>query len=75
MVIIAAGRSHGPKPYGAGSQRANRSPQATPAAEGFLSASGSGRGTPHHGWHMGASVIEHFHSAKLLGVTATPIQR
>jgi hypothetical protein len=27
---------HGPKPYGAGRQRANRSPEATPAAEGFL---------------------------------------
>jgi DNA repair protein RadD len=38
--IIAANRSHGPKPYGAGSQRANRSPEATPAATGFLPASG-----------------------------------
>jgi hypothetical protein len=44
---------HGPKPYGAGRQRANRSPEATPAAEGFLSASGGGRSTPHHRWHMG----------------------
>jgi DNA repair protein RadD len=64
---------YGPKPYGAGRQRANRSPEATPAAEGFLPALvvDEAHHTTAGTW---AKVIAHFHAAKLLGVTATPIR-
>jgi DNA repair protein RadD len=71
--VIPSRPRHGPKPYGAGGQRANRSPEATPAAAGFLSALvvDEAHHTTAGTW---ARVIAHFHAAKLLGVTATPIR-